>query len=172
MPACHPLRDMKVHTRKRNRLPYYDYSANGGYFITICNDKRKNTLCSIVGDGFPVPKRAGQVAEVYIQRIPVKYSGVFVDKYVVMPNHIHLLIRIDNIGGTGNPSPTLGNVIGWYKYQVTREINAAYRTVGCRFFQRSFHDHVIRGEADYRKIWEYIDTNPMKWKLDCFYTEE
>lgn len=129
-------------------------------------------LGTIVGDGFPVPKRAGQIAEMYIQRLHEKFPAILVDKYVVMPNHIHLLLRIENLGGTGNPSPTLGKIIGWYKYQVTREINAACRTVGRRFFQRSFHDHVVRGDADYKMIWEYIDTNPMKWKLDCFYTEE
>ena len=163
---------MELHARKRNRLPYYDYSTNGGYFVTICTEKRKNTLCAIVGDGFPVPKKAGQIAEANIRRISLKFPDVYVDKYVIMPNHIHLLLRIDNVGGTGNPSPTLGRVIGWYKYQTTREINAACRTAGCRFFQRSFHDHVIRGDADYKMIWEYIDTNTLKWKLDCFYAEE
>jgi REP element-mobilizing transposase RayT len=163
---------MEIPVRKRNRLPHYDYSANGAYFITICTDKRKNTLCSIVGDGFPVPKRAGQIAEKNIQRIPLKFSGIYVDKYIIMPNHIHLLLRIDSVGGTGNPSPTIGTVVGWFKYQVTREINTICETTGKRFFQRSFHDHVVRGDADYRMIWEYIETNPMKWKLGCFYTEE
>lgn len=163
---------MEFHARKRNRLPYYDYSTNGGYFVTICTEKRKNTLCAIVGDGFPVPKKAGQITEANVHRISLKFPEVYVDKYVIMPNHIHLLLRIDNVGGTGNPSPTLGKIIGWFKYQTTREINAAYNTAGNRVFQRSYHDHVVRGDKDYAMIWEYIDTNPLKWKLDCFYAED
>lgn len=163
---------MEFHARKRNRLPYYDYSTNGGYFVTICTEKRKNTLCAIVGDGFPVPKKAGQITEANVHRISLKFPEVYVDKYVIMPNHIHLLLRIDNVGGTGNPSPTLGKIIGWFKYQTTREINAAYNTAGNRIFQRSYHDHVVRGDKDYAMIWEYIDTNPLKWKLDCFYAED
>ena len=88
-----------------------------------------------------------------------------------MPNHIHILLRIDNIAGTGNPSPTLGKIIGWYKYQVTKTVNDWCGTIGARFFQRSYHDHVIRGEKDYSEIWEYIHNNPAMWKEDCFYEE-
>ena len=162
---------MELPQRKRNRLPFFDYSTNGGYFVTICTEHRKNTLCTIVGDGVPVPKLPGQIAEELIRRIPEKYPCVIIDNYVVMPNHIHLLLRIGNISGTGNPSPTLGKIIGWYKYQVTKSVNVACRTVGVRFFQRSYHDHVIRNERDFLKIWEYIDSNPAQWELDCFYKE-
>jgi REP element-mobilizing transposase RayT len=85
-----------------------------------------------------------------------------VDKYVVMPDHIHLLLRIDTDLGTGNPSPTLGNIIGWYKYQVTREINEQFGQQGERVFQRSYYDHVIRNQRDYDEIWQYIENNPRK----------
>ncbi len=139
--------------------------------MTICTEGRRKTLCDIVGDGFPVPKEGGVIAEGIIQEIPVKYPCVRVDKYVIMPNHIHLLLRIEKELGTGNPSPTLGNVIGWYKYNVTKRINMKKAVPGERFFQRSYHDHVIRGERDYLKIWEYIDNNPAKWAEDCFYIE-
>lgn len=155
--------------RKQNRLANYDYSSNGVYFVTICTEGRRNILCYIVGDGFPVPKRPGAIAEEMICRIAEKYPSVSVDKYVVMPNHIHLLLRFDNGNGTGNPSPTLGNVMGWYKYHVTKAANA--QTSANRIFQRSYHDHIIRGEKDYLKIWEYIDNNPAKWRDDCLYTE-
>ena len=128
-------------------------------------------LCDIVGDGFPVPKEPGKIAEETIKKIADKFPIVRVDKYVVMPNHIHLLLCIVREGGTGNPSPTLGKIIGWYKYDVTKKVNAAMDTPGKRFFQRSYHDHVIRGEKDYLKIWEYIENNPTKWAEDCFYIE-
>ena len=87
-----------------------------------------------------------------------------------MPNHIHLIIQIDN-GTMWASSPTkqpqsnkVSNIVRSIKTLTTKEI-------GKPIFQRSFHDHIIRGENDYLKIWNYIDTNPSKWKDDCFYTE-
>ena len=158
--------------RKRNRLQNFDYSSNGAYFVTICTEGRRKTLCEIVGDGFPVLKEAGGIAELLIQRIPEKYPSACVDKFVVMPNHIHMLLQITGDNGTGNPSPTLGNIIGWYKYQVTKQINERRGTQGDRFFQRSFHDHVIRNDRDYQMIWSYIEGNPQTWTKDCFFAEE
>ena len=161
---------MDLPKRKPNRLSYYDYSTPGAYFVTICTYKRKNTLSSIVGDGFPVPKQPGQVAQEYIHLISNKYPAVIVDHYVIMPNHIHLLLRIVDFTGAESPRPSLGNVIGWYKYQVTSSVNSLCGTSGARFFQRSYHDHVIRNDQDYNKIWQYIETNPTRWIQDCFYT--
>ena len=96
---------MEKQSRKQNRLENYDYSQNGAYFVTICTQDRKPVLGAIVGDGFPVPKPIGEIAEEYIRRISEKYPDVTVDQYVIMPDHIHILLRID---GTGNPSPTNG----------------------------------------------------------------
>ena len=163
---------MDFPNRKPNRLPDFDYSTPGAYFVTICTQNRKNTLCSIVGDGFPVPKYPGKIAERWILKIPEKYSYCRIDKYVVMPNHIHMLIQLDPPGGTGNPSPTLGDIVAWYKYQAPCEVNAHCNSAGMRVFQRSYHDHVVRGDADYLKIWEYIENNPALWKEDCFYRED
>lgn len=154
---------MEFVQRKINRIPEFDYGTNGAYFVTICTQDRKRVLSDIVGDGFPVPKHIGLLAEEYIMQIPGKYPGVYVDNYVIMPDHIHMLLRIDC--GTGNPSPTLGNVIGWYKYQVTKEYNRCANAECTRLFQRSYYDHVIRNQWDYDEIWEYIDNNPRKWIL-------
>jgi hypothetical protein len=68
--------------------------------------------------------------------------------------------------------PTISNVVGWMKYTITKQINLLNGTQGYNIFQRSFHDHIIRDEADYLKIWNYIDTNPQKWREDCFYIAE
>ena len=94
--------------------------------------------------------------------------GIKVDKYVIMPNRIHLILIAQNDYGTSKaPSPTnniLSHAISTLKRFVNQE---AHENV----FQRSFHDHIIRGEKDYLKIWEYIDTNALKWEQDCFYSE-
>ena len=160
---------MELPRRKKNRLENYDYSMPGVYFVTICTKHKRMVLSDIVGDGLPVPKPAGKIAAQWIERIPEKYDQVSVLHSVVMPNHIHMLLRIEKVGGTGDPSPTLGNIIGWYKYHVTKYVNEQEGTQGQVLFQRSYHDHVVRGEKDYRKIWNYIEGNPMKWKEDCFY---
>ena len=86
-----------------------------------------------------------------------------------MPNHIHILLQIAEAPGTGNPSPTLGNVIGWYKYQVTKRADTQFNLNGTKLFQRSYYDHILRGEQDYRDVWQYIDNNPAKWQEDELY---
>ena len=157
---------MELLRRKLNRLADYDYSQNGAYFVTVCTRNRQKLLSDIVGDGFPVPTPIGLIAEEYIHKIPEKYPAVFVDRYVVMPDHIHILLRIDtNPSGTGDPAPTIGNVIGWYKYQVTKQTNMQMNMSGVKLFQRSYYDHVIRNQQDYDEAWVYIENNPRKWLL-------
>ena len=140
---------MEQPQRKPNRIPEYDYSQNGAYFVTLCTQDRCKCLSTIVGDGFPVPKPIGMIAEEHICQIPEKYPLVSVDRYVIMPDHIHMLVRIHL--GTGNPSPTLGNIIGWYKYNVTKQTNLRTNTPGVKLFQRSYYDHVIRNQQDYNE---------------------
>ncbi len=164
---------MDLPKRKPTRLKNYDYGNSGYYFITICTHNRKNLLSNIiVGEGLPLPQLTiqGEIANKYILLVSKKYPSVKIDKYIIMPNHIHIIMCIDN-NGRGNPSPTISNVIGWLKYNITKQINRKYNTIGTNVFQRSFHDHIIRDEDDYLKIWNYIDTNPQKWSADCFYSK-
>ena len=129
-------------------------------------------LCDIVGDGaFDVPKiklsEIGAIVEKYILSTN-NINELTVDKYVIMPNHIHLILFLQNQNGTSRaPSPT-NNIISHSISTLKRFVN---KDVGYNIFQRSFHDHIIRGEKDYLKIWNYIDTNPQKWEEDCFYTK-
>ncbi len=189
----------KFPKRKPTRLQNYDYSSPGAYFITICTQGKKCILSDIVGEGSPLPyerptlslhiapgtyavspvpelTRYGEIVDGLIKIIPVKYNSVFVDRYVIMPNHIHVLLSVipsDN-SGRGDPSPTatvsIERITGWLKYQATKEINAVRQTPGERVFQRSFYDHVIRCRDDYDEIYKYIAENPLKWQSDCFYT--
>lgn len=164
---------MELPNRHPNRIPEYDYSQTGAYFVTICTHERKQILSEIVGDGFPVLKLCGKIAAQFIQNIPEKYPHISVDNYVIMPDHIHILLHINTVGeafrlpesGTGNPSPTIGNVVGWYKYQSSKEINRLRNTPGEKLFQRSYYDHVIRNQQDYNEIWEYIENNPQAWAI-------
>ncbi len=176
---------MELPKRKNIRLKDYGYSQNGAYFVIICTQNRECYLGEIVvGEGFPLPNvrlnESGKIINEHIGRISTKYISAKIDKYIIMPNHIHMIIVLKNNEthvngaenpGTGNPSPTIGNIIGWYKYQTTREFNIISGTVGLKLWQRSYHDHIIRNEQEYQKIWEYIDTNPQKWKEDCYHAK-
>ena len=87
-----------------------------------------------------------------------------------MPNHIHAIIIIQNESAGASPCPTLSDVICTFKSLSTHKIHKT-SNFNNKIWQTSFHDHIIRGEKDYLKIWNYIDTNPEKWKEDCFYTQ-
>ena len=160
--------------RKDPRLKGFDYSSTGAYFLTICTQNRKNILSMIVGEGSPLPRLSpyGKIAESWIQKIPEKYPEVSVDRYVIMPNHIHVLLSIAKDGGRGDPSPTVDAVIGWLKYQITKEINALQGSVGEKIFQRSFFDHIVRNRDDYYEICKYIHENPACWYHDKLFSEE
>ena len=162
--------DEKYPIRKPTRLKEWDYSQNGAYFLTICTKNKEKTLCDIVGGGaLDAPQQVlsdcGKTAEKYIistNNIP----RVTVDKYVIMPNHIHMIVFLEGPNGPSRaPAPTnalIPHVVSTLKRFVNREI-------GAPVFQRSFHDHIIRSEKDYQRIWNYIDTNPAKWGDDCFF---
>lgn len=152
--------------RKPTRLKNYNYNSNGYYFVTICTKNKQKILCNIVGEGLcalPSIKLShiGDTVNKSIKYINENYNGVTVDKYVIMPNHIHLLIKTERQTG-GRGDPPLQEIIGRFKSFTTHKY-------GNTLWQRSFHDHIIRGEKDYLRIRNYIDTNPCKWKKDCFY---
>ena len=98
----------------------------------------------------PIGKKVNKA----IDFIDINYNGISVDKYVIMPDHIHMIIKID-AGGRGDPPLQIQDVIGRFKSFTTHEF-------GKTLWQRSFYDHIIRGEEDYLEIWEYIENNPYK----------
>ena len=165
--------------RKGNRLTDYDYSRNGAYFITICTQGRQQILWESdtfteddnVGASIARPQRAptlsktGKVVEQCIWEIPAHYPHISVEKYAVMPNHIHLLLLIHR-EQDGRPmvAPTVSTVMQQFKGIVSKQLSRS-------IWQKSFHDHIVRTEHGYAQIWQYIDTNPQLWHKDCFYEE-
>ena len=162
---------MDLPIRKPNRLPHFDYSTPGAYFITICTKNRKNLFWADVGASIARPQKPaltqwGVIVENAIHKIPEYYPAVSIDHYVVMPNHIHLLLQIrTDEDGRAMLAPTISRVVQQMKGIVTKQI-------GCSIWQKLFHDHVVRSDKDYLKIWEYIDNNPARWRDDCFYMGE
>ena len=148
---------MDLPKRKSPRLPGYDYSTANFYFITICTYEKK---CVFGNPG--ELNWLGKAAEENLIRISEINPNIRLDKYVVMPNHIHAILDIQN-----SESNDLTIIIGQYKMSVTKRIRQKYSNF--QVWQRSFHDHVIRNQQSYEKIWTYIDNNPQKWEEDCFY---
>ena len=145
-------------SRKSPRLKYYDYSLPNYYFVTICTFDR---VC-IFGKPDRLSQR-GVVAEAVLREIESHFSSVRVDKYVVMPNHVHMILVLEN------SNAELTQIVGQYKSSVTREIRKTYPQ--SQVWQTSFHDHVIRNQKDYERIWSYIEANPQNWDKDCFFVK-
>lgn len=117
-----------------------------------------------------VLNEVGQAVEDTLLAIPSHYANIIVDKYVIMPNHVHLILAIRS-----DPDCSAGNLPANNPPSISRIVQQFKRAVSIRLgkslWQLGFHDHVIRGEADYREIWTYIDNNPLKWVLDKYYCE-
>ncbi|MDP2808321.1 MAG: transposase [bacterium] len=172
-------------------MPEYDYSREGAYYITICAQDRR-CLFGKIRNGEIALSECGRIVDDWWQRIPERYSGVVLDEYVIMPNHIHaIIVIIDDVicrgevasplGGSvdilGKPgevaSPlrgsgkyTLGQILAFYKYQTTKSINTIYNLPGNKIWQRNYWEHVIRNENSLHQIRGYIRNNPRHWAAD------
>lgn len=168
--------------RKKLRLQQYNYNNIGYYFVTVCTLNRECLLnqidfvgsadtCAPQNELFVEPMTKlthyGKIADRYLQSIKFYNTGVKVDKYVIMPNHIHAIIIIYDNGGQGSARPT--NILSKIIHSFKRLTNTEF---GKNIWQASFYDHIIRNEQDYLRIWQYIDTNPIKWAEDEYNTQK
>jgi REP element-mobilizing transposase RayT len=152
--------------RKKNRLENYDYSQPGYYFVTVCTEDRKLLLGTVTKSDAAhssevILSHAGVVTAEAIQAMSNVYQNVTVEKYVIMPNHFHMILSFHE---SEQPLPDLSRVVQQTKRRVSK-------ILGMSIWQSHYFDRVIRGEADYRAVWEYIDNNPTKWSLDKYYNE-
>ena len=165
-------------TRKPSRLPDYDYSQNGCYFVTVCVKDKQYLLGhykakqKIVGAGLRarpqdalVLSELGREVEKTIQYIDRNYENVHIENAIVMPNHIHLLVTLDDFesrqtGGRGNPP--LQNVIGQLKSYTTKRYRELTHKKDTKLWQRGFYEHIIRNETEFQRAWEYIEYNALK----------
>ena len=147
--------------RKNHHLPISVYNYTGLFFITICTCNKSPLFGQIVNDKlFPSPY--GLITIQVIEKYKTYYMGLDIRQYVVMPNHVHLLIFQQQ---TGNNSISLHDFIRRLKGQ-------ASKGCGISLWQRGYYDHVIRTENDMYMVMEYIQNNPRKWILDKEYIKK
>ena len=165
---------MNLPKRKTIRLPDYDYDLPGYYFITICTKAKQKLLCNILVDNLVDGTASqmftcGMIAEKYLKNMQNFYGDIFIDKFVVMPNHVHLLLCVPPDEELVSDKPLIkkdriGRFIGSFKRLCNKEL-------GQNIWQNRSYDHVVRDEQDYQKIWNYIANNPGKWSEDSLFVE-
>lgn len=143
---------MEIPKRKNNRLTDYDYRTYGGYFVTICTAERKQLFWTENG----TLSQIGRIADHAILSIPNYYPTVKLEKYVIMPDHIHLLFLLENY--ECESAPSVSRIIKQLKSAVTKH-------TGYPIWQKSYYDRVVRNQEEYREIWEYIEYNPIALSL-------
>ena len=159
----------KSYSRKSNRLKGYDYSLCGYYYVTICTQNREEAF-GIVENNLMIMNQYGEIVNNAWLEITEHFQNVKLDEFIIMPNHIHGIIIINNPVGTGhalsfiNRNNDLSVIIGSFKSAVTKQINQLNN--GSFKWQRSFYDHVVRMDNSLNKIRKYIRNNHLKWGDD------
>ncbi len=162
--------------RKIIRLQGYDYSTPGYYFITICSHNKQNIFCDITPHncrgGCPQPPviqltAIGKIIEEHLLQINKVYPGVKLDIYVVMPNHVHFIIILEEPGGCGQPPLQRQNI------NIPKIINS-FKTITSKrnnkkIWQRGYYEHIIRNEEELSEVREYIQNNPARWQEDKYF---
>ncbi len=157
---------MDLPERKQNRLENFDYGEIGCYFVTLCTQNRQHLfeIESVGNDLCVVPSVQNQVIHKWIKEIENKFDNIKIDKYIIMPDHLHLLVNITerHIGRS------LHDVMRFFKTMTTNEYikgvkNNLLPPFDKKMWQKSYYDHVIRNRVDYNETWEYIENNPIKW---------
>ena len=164
---------MDLPKRKNIRLSEYNYNEEGAYFITICTQNRKSILSHIVGRGLAPAEiqytAYGRIAQEQLLQLEQRYPSLKIDRYVIMPNHIHAILLLEE-AAEDDHAPAVTDIVCAYKSLTTRQCKKIYPID--KLFQTSFYEHVIHGREDYDEIAEYIVNNPKKWELDTLYSKE
>lgn len=178
------INNSNIKRRKTIRLKEYNYSNNGMYFITICTNNRKEILAKIKnvgGHGVPCPQikieltKIGEIVRNEIKKTNIIRGDVEINEYIIMPNHIHMLIEINKKGTVpcaptiekfGNPtSKTILTIIRYIKGGVTRTYRKQHKS-DTNIWQRNYYEHIVRNEKELIEIIKYIRNNPINWKKD------
>ena len=141
--------------RRSPRLRGFDYATSGAYFVTVCVSGKRCLFGEVVDDRM-ILNSLGQSVEDALVDAPAHWTGIDLDRFVVMPNHVHAILWI---GSRAGQAPPLHHVVGGFK-------SGSSRLAGVSLWQRSYHDRVIRDEAELHALRKYVAENPLRWALD------
>jgi REP element-mobilizing transposase RayT len=179
--------DPDIHRRRSTRLRGYDYTQPGAYFVTICAHQRDEIFGEVINGEMRLSALGKIVYEEWLRSAQIrKEIQIFEDEFVVMPNHLHGIVRIiETVGADGvrledgrgtrresdarraslrRAPRSLGSFVAGFKASVTSRAGRELNMMG--IWQRNYYEHIIRNEAEFKNIWDYIDTNPLHWQKD------
>ncbi len=178
-----------IYIRRTNRISQHDYSQPGYYYVTICTENR-NCILGVIEKGQMILNECGNAVKTYILELPIKYTDIELDQFIIMPNHVHVII---NIVGTIHESSEindsknnidfkraihelplqivrrnmlLSKMVGYVKMRSAKRINILRNCPGKSVWQRNYHDHIIRNDRSLQRIREYICNNTATWDSD------
>jgi putative transposase len=160
--------DPDFHHRRSIRLRGYDYRQAASYFVTICVQHRECLFGEIEAKKFN-PNLYGEIVARDLALLDSRYSGVNINPWVVMPNHIHFNLEI-SADPRDNLVP-LGEIVRSFKYETTKKINLLRESPGVKVWQRNYYEHIIRNEAEHQTICNYIHQNPLRWNIDLLHPQ-
>jgi len=153
--------------RRSIRWRGYDYTQNGAYFVTLCTHDRSHMLDNTI---------LKQIVQKTWDDLPKRFPSIVLDEFVIMPNHVHFVLRIESVGSDtekkagASPAPTLGDVVGAFKSLSARGwlkwVRENESDKSARLWQRNYYDRVIRNEMELNRIRQYIRNNPAQWAQD------
>lgn len=165
--------------RRSIRLQSHDYASPGDYFITICTYERE-PMFGAIHEGEMYLNEWGTIVDKSWQDLGQYFSHIHLSSWVVMPNHVHGIVCIDQYPEShfkidrkfSDAVPgSISAIVGSFKSATTRKINQIRQNSGATIWQRNYHEHVIRDEISRAKIQDYIIENPRSWRDDRFYIE-
>jgi len=186
----------KIHCRRSIRLPNYDYSRSGAYFVTICVQGR-SCLFGHVVDGEMRLNEAGVMLNRWYNELMRKFDDIACDAWVCMPNHVHFIVintghacphndsvgadlcvrPVMNVGEGEHVGSPLRREVQWFKTMSTNEYIRSVKQHGWqpffgRLWQRNYWEHIVRDESELNRIREYIATNPVRWEMDRLHPDQ
>ena len=168
------------HHRRSIRLKGFDYTSEGGYFITLVTYERHNFFGEIINDEMLL-NPLGEIArnEWFRTATLRPYVDLFDDEFIIMPNHIHGILWLSqdvaaycttplqpNVSQFRSPRVGVGAIIRGYKSSVTKRVKLLFNTSSSPLWQRNYYEHIITTDGEYDAIVEYIHANPLNWALD------
>jgi len=164
---------MQIFHRKSLRLREYDYSQPGYYFITICTQDRE-CLFGKINNNEMLLNNAGKMILMWWKKLKEKFNFIDLDVCVVMPNHFHGIIVIQDLHVGAHMGAPLQKMIQWFKTITTNEYircvkQNAWKKFNNKLWQRNYYEHIIRTEKSLEEIREYIIYNPHNWEKDALF---